>query len=129
MNIWLELGVLILFIKYKPMKMKSMNHQEIMNASVILGTSYFIMMFTNFVPDPEIRYNLGFSLMYDLIAFLCVSFAYILYKMVYACNMARLKRNHDKAWNEHYLKKKKREEDLKNQKNINDIITTNIEKN
>ena len=80
-----------------------------MNASVILGTAYFIMMFTNFVPDPEIRYNLGFSIMYDLIIFLCVTFGYILYKMVYALYIARQKRKNTKAWNDYYLKKKKRE--------------------
>ena len=109
-NILLELGVVILYLKYSPMKMKSMNNQEIMNASVILVTAYFIMMFTNFVPDPEIRYNLGFSIMYDLIIFFCVTFGYILYKMVYALYIARQKRIHTKAWNDHYLKKKKREE-------------------
>jgi len=91
------------------MKMKSMNYQEIMNASAILFTAYFIMMFTNFVPDPEIRYNLGFSIMYDFILFLCVTFAYILYKIVYALYMARQKKKHTKAWNDYYLKKKKKE--------------------
>ena len=105
-NLWLGIGAVSLYLKYSPMKLKSTNRQEIMNGYIILGTFYFIMMFTNFVPDPEIRYNLGFILIYDLITFLSFTFSYIIYKMIYNCYLIRLKWNHDKAWAEYYFNKK-----------------------
>ena len=40
------------------------------------------MFFTNFIPNPSLRYNLGFNVMYLLIAFLAYSIAYLIYQII-----------------------------------------------
>ena len=54
-----SLGLLTFLIKVKPYSDQLLNAIEIFNESSILALSYFMFMFTDLVPDPYVRYQLG----------------------------------------------------------------------
>ena len=45
----------------KPLKTEAMNYMEILNEILTLLIMYHIFCFTDFVPDPEVRYALGYT--------------------------------------------------------------------
>jgi hypothetical protein len=47
------------YLNTKPFKGYSANSIEVINEVCFLACSYFIFLFTDFVPDVETRYNLG----------------------------------------------------------------------
>ena len=57
---------------YKPMNTRLLNSFEIINETFTLFITYFMFLFTDFVPDVEYRYKLG----YRFIAF--VSFIFFI---------------------------------------------------
>jgi len=68
-----------MFLHFKPMLTKLMNYIEIMNEALIILTVYFMMIFTNWIQDVELRYSLGFSLIHSIIGIVCINFAIIAY--------------------------------------------------
>jgi len=56
---------------------KLMNYVEIMNEVLIIFTAYFMMFFTNWIQDIELRYSLGFSLIHTIVGFVGLNFAII----------------------------------------------------
>ena len=52
----LQLGTISLFLHFKPMFTKLMNYTEIMNELLIFITVYFMMIFTNWIQNVELRY-------------------------------------------------------------------------
>jgi len=52
----LQLGTISLFLHYKPMLSKLMNCTEIMNEVLIYISVYFMMIFTNWIHNVELRY-------------------------------------------------------------------------
>jgi len=66
-----------MFLHFKPMLTKLMNYIEIMNEALIIFTAYFMMIFTNWIQNIELRYSLGFSLIHTIIGFVSLNFAII----------------------------------------------------
>jgi len=54
--ILIQLITIILIIKWKPMINKNINKLEIINEMMILLTCYFMMTFTNWIHDVELKY-------------------------------------------------------------------------
>jgi hypothetical protein len=53
---------LLFVIETQPFTTQLQNRLEVFNEVTILATSYFLIMFTNFVPEPQTRYLMGFYL-------------------------------------------------------------------
>lgn len=51
-------------VRYKPFEDKRMVKLEIMNEVTNFILLYHVILFTNFVPDPETRYGLGWSFIF-----------------------------------------------------------------
>ena len=51
--------MLILLLCYEPLESKYANRLETFDEVCILCLSYIAMCFTDFVPDPEARYDIG----------------------------------------------------------------------
>lgn len=49
------------------MKFKYLNHLEILNYINLLIFTYFLFLFTELVPDIEVRYKLGYAFIFLLI--------------------------------------------------------------
>jgi hypothetical protein len=79
--VFLSMLTLSFFIRNKPMKYESFNNVEIMNETLILSTSYFMFVFSDWIPDVEIRYNVGFYLMYLVAAMSVINFIIIIREM------------------------------------------------
>ena len=62
--IFLSMLVLMFFIGNRPMKYASFNNVEIMNETLVLISTYFMFVFSDWIKDVEIRYEVGFYLMY-----------------------------------------------------------------
>ena len=71
-ELWLQIAVnfvvsmvnLCYLVKYKPFEDKRMVKLEIMNEATNFILLYHVILFTNFVPDPETRYGLGWSFIF-----------------------------------------------------------------
>ena len=46
----------------KPFELPLLNHIEIFNECCIIVAGYHLFLFTDFVEDPEMQYNLGWSI-------------------------------------------------------------------
>ena len=79
--ILLSMLTLTFFIRNKPMKYESFNNVEIMNETLILTTSYFMFVFSDWISDVEIRYNVGFYLMYLVAVMSFINFVIIIREM------------------------------------------------
>ena len=66
-----------MFFHFKPMLTKLMNYNEIMNEVLIIISVYFMMFFTNWVQNVELRYSFGWSLIQIIIGFTFINFAII----------------------------------------------------
>lgn len=64
MNIYVMIFGSLLVIKflfhYKPFNSRLLNTFEILNEIFVLFISYFMFLFTDFVPDVEYRFELGY---------------------------------------------------------------------
>ena len=47
---------------YKPLNVAFLNYLEIFNELCILGVSIHLYLFTQFLDNPQIQYNIGYSL-------------------------------------------------------------------
>ena len=95
-NIYVYIFIPLFSIGYlinnKPMNSKLLNFMEIMNEFLILCCGYFIMFFTQWICDPNLRYNIGFIYIPILASVLLVNFILIFYEMSRAMKKANRKR-------------------------------------
>jgi hypothetical protein len=56
-----SLFMVIFFVTVKPLNQPFLNRMEIFNELCLLGCSYFLFTFTDFVPDTQTRYLLGWA--------------------------------------------------------------------
>jgi len=52
----LQLGTISIYLHFKPMLTKLMNYTEIINEILIFISVYFMMIFTNWIQNIELRY-------------------------------------------------------------------------
>ena len=62
MLIWPTLAVMILLGLVEPLSSRHQNRVEIFNNFMILVMSYCLISFTDYAPDPEARYTMGYGL-------------------------------------------------------------------
>mmetsp|Transcript_2427 Transcript_2427/g.3711 ORF Transcript_2427/g.3711 Transcript_2427/m.3711 type:complete len:105 (-) Transcript_2427:709-1023(-) len=67
---------------HRPMASKMLNQVEVMNESLIMANSYFMLVFTEWVPSVEFRYHLGFYYMYGVVATLSINIGLIVKDMI-----------------------------------------------
>ena len=60
-NVFASLLMLGFFINMRPMEERLQNRIETANEVFTLFSNYFMIMFTDFIPDLEYRYSLGFK--------------------------------------------------------------------
>ena len=56
-----SLGMCMYLQWYRPFADNFLNHIEAFNEATMLALTYFLFCFTDFVPDAETRYKLGFA--------------------------------------------------------------------
>jgi hypothetical protein len=65
-TIYCSLGLLIYLVKWMPMESKRQNFIAIFNECVLLVNSYLLLLYSEYVPTPELRYYFGDYLLYLL---------------------------------------------------------------
>jgi len=80
---------------------KAMNYTEIINEGLVFVTVYFMMFFTNWMQDIELRYELGFRLIYCIIIIVGLNIVIIATCMSIDVYWKCKKIRHDKAWKSH----------------------------
>lgn len=71
------LAVLIMVGLTRPLSTPFENKQELYNNFSILVVSYCLLCFTNFVPDPTTRYNIGYIMILLTIQNIVVGLSFI----------------------------------------------------
>jgi hypothetical protein len=79
--IYCSLGLLIYLVKWMPMESKRYNFVAIFNECVLLVSCYMLMLFTEYVPVPEIRYYFGYDFLYILYFNFGVNVAMFMYEV------------------------------------------------
>ena len=69
------------FVGHLPMESAALNLMECLNELFILFSSYFLLLFTNLIPDVETRYYLGDLFMYILIGVIALDVILIVFIM------------------------------------------------
>jgi len=75
-------GLLIYLVKWMPMDAKRYNFLAIFNECVLLICSYMLLLFTEYVPSPELRYYFGNYLLYLLYTNFGLNIAVLAYDIV-----------------------------------------------
>jgi len=94
-----------MFLYSKPMLTKAMNYTEIINEGLVFVTVYFMMFFTNWMQDVELRYELGFRLIYCIIFIVALNIVIIATCMCVDVYWKCKKMKHDRAWKAYNKKK------------------------
>ena len=58
-QVFFAIGMIIFIQHYQPYESKFANRMETFNEVCVLCLTYIAMCFTEFVPDPEVRSNIG----------------------------------------------------------------------
>jgi hypothetical protein len=75
--VWIGPIALIILGLAEPFHRPSMRRLELFNESVLLVWTYFLIIFTAFVPSPEVRFYCGFPLIALVCSCLFVNLVYI----------------------------------------------------
>ena len=97
----LQLCTISMYILYKPMLTKLMNYIEIINEILIIISIYFMMIFTNWIDDIELRYSLGFSLIHVILFVVCCNMVVIVYYLKKDIYKKYKEYKYNNAWEEH----------------------------
>lgn len=91
----------------QPKEKRILNNLETFNETMIVMTSYFMLTWSNFVDDVEMRYQIGKVFLKCVVVVVTINFAVILYQMGTAVFRIWQKIKFKKKWNS-YLKIKER---------------------
>jgi hypothetical protein len=80
--------MLTFFITVKPLDQPFLNGIEVFNEACLLLTSYFLFLFTDFVPDPKLRYQIGWLFIGLQILNIAVNWMCMFYKVFCAICLA-----------------------------------------
>ena len=83
----------------RPMNTKLLNFMENMNESFLLYSGYFLTIFTQWICDPVIRYNLGYIYLAVELLILATNLVIITYEMSKAVIKENKRRIWLKEWN------------------------------
>ena len=103
----LQLGTLSIFLRFRPLLSKFMNYTEIMNEVFIFISVYYMMIFTNWIHNIELRYHLGFSLIHCLSIVTFLNLVIIAVCLIIAVNWTYIKWKYVEKWTIHNEKNSK----------------------
>ena len=75
---------------FKPYEIRRDNKMELINEIICIVIMYHIFCFTDYIPDPQIKYNLGFSVLFFNTLSLSINLGSIL-KTTYKTSKRKLK--------------------------------------
>ena len=101
-NLFLSLMMLKFLFDYRPMDTRFLNILEITNEIFTLFFYYFMFLFSQWVPYPELRYRAGFVFMYYMIFIVSMNIVIIVYEVFVESVRMNQKVAIDKAWDEYY---------------------------
>jgi len=78
-----SLSFMYYYICYMPMKSKSFNYIEVTNSFFILIGSYFMIIFSDWVQDIQLRYHLGLVFVYITIFIVTLNFILIFRELIH----------------------------------------------
>ena len=83
----------------KPMNSKLLNWMENINETLIYMCGYFLLLFTQWICDPQRRYQFGFYYIYLQISIVGINFSLIFYEMGSAMKKEYRRRKWIYKWN------------------------------
>jgi hypothetical protein len=110
-DIYINVFASLLFIKilcdYKPMNARFLNNCELLNEINLLFIYYFMFLFTEFVPDVELRWRLGFYFIYLVGMVFFINVAVVSYSMFNAIYLQVRQKKAKKEWKKYWVVHKK----------------------
>ena len=92
--------VLIFVGIVRPFARPLLNHLELINETFVLSNTYFVIIYSDFVPEPEVRYGAGWVNCALLLVMILTNLCSILFHQVGACKhwcrLRGLKREYEK---------------------------------
>lgn len=69
------------FLNERPFKNKLLNFMENINEAAVYLTSFMMFMFTDWIPDIEVRYTIGFVYLTGILGIVLINLACVLFEM------------------------------------------------
>lgn len=103
---------MVIFTGYfKPYQKKMVNILELINDSIIVVCSYFLIMFSDLVPDPETKYIMGWPLIALISTLILMNITVIVFKgiqsIVRKCRLYARRRRNRKLARKRILERRK----------------------
>ena len=86
------------YINNKPLIHKSLFYMEIVNEVFVLLTSYYLFMFTEFVPEVETRYTIGFFYTPNLMGVAAINMVLVFIDIIFSVKTGCRKNRYEKEW-------------------------------
>lgn len=90
--IYISMATIGYIMNYRPMSSVILNRIEIFNEYFMVATGYFMLHFTDWIPDINFQYKIGSVFTYVVILILGMNFALIAYEMFKELKKVYLKR-------------------------------------
>ena len=71
--------MLIFYFLIQPFKEKAINRLEIFNEICIITINYHLFLLTDFVSDPSIQYNVGWSILLITVINISINMGYMMF--------------------------------------------------
>ena len=101
-NIFACLCMIKFFVDFRPMNQAFLNRCEIFNEVSLLFIYYFMFLFTDFIPDVEFRYTLGFCFIYIVGAVFSVNLILVIYSMIWTISYDIRKKYAKNKWDKYH---------------------------
>ena len=96
------LYVIKFFFDHSPMSSSLLNGSELFNDCSLLLITYSMFLFTDFIPDVELRYSLGMYFIYIIGIVFAINVSMVFYDMFMAVVKEYRKKKHAKKWKEYH---------------------------
>ena len=100
--IFIPLFFLSFNIVHRPMTSRILNFKENMNEFLVLICAYFIPLFTQWICDPMLRYQIGWIYIYAIMTVVFINLLLIFYHMFIGIRKAYRKRIWLKKWDAYF---------------------------
>ena len=89
-------------INKRPMNSKLLNWMENLNEIIVYICGYFILLYTQWICDPEKRYEYGWFYIYIQVVVVSINFSLIFFEMGLAMRKEYRRYVWLKKWNQHF---------------------------
>ena len=100
-NVFASIFIIKFFVDEKPMEQRLQNKIEQLNESFTLFSNYFMILFTDLIPNIELRYNIGFKAIAIILIVVALNILLVFYDLGSGVILEIRKAKTKRAWDKY----------------------------